>query len=435
MRFPIKVALIASVLPAVGQSTESAAKVTFYRDVLPILQQRCQECHREGEAAPFALMTYEETRPWARAIRQAVLQRKMPPWFAEASAGTFSNDRRLTSREVETIMAWVDAGAPKGEAHEAPPPRQFTEGWRIGKPDAIVEMPFEFSVPASGEVDWQYFTAQTGFKEDRWIRAVEARPGNGRVVHHIRVFAREPGSRAMMERKVEDATARQHPKQIPVDDGSGLLAATEPGATEIATYVPGGDPIILEPGQAMLLKAGSDLVFEVHYAPTGKQTSDRSRIGLIFSTQPPKVRVAEIGILNNKLRIPAGASRHRIDTHVTLQQDMTVLSVWPHMHLRGTALQLRAVYPSGESETLLDVPRYDFNWQMSYVLSKPRLLPKGTRLETVTYFDNSPNNPHNPNPSVDVYWGLQTWEEMNMAFLRVALAPNVDPSNLASTRK
>src|SRR5579883_1989159 len=201
MRFPIKAAIVASILPVMAQSAGPAAKVTFYRDVLPILQQRCQECHREGEAAPFALMTYEQTRPWARAIRQAVLQRKMPPWFAEASEGTFSNDRRLTPRETETILAWVDAGTPKGDAHEAPPPRQFTEGWRIGKPDAIVEMPLEFSTPASGEVDWQYFTAKTDFKEDRWIRAAEARPGNARVVHHIRVFAREPGSTAMMERK------------------------------------------------------------------------------------------------------------------------------------------------------------------------------------------------------------------------------------------
>jgi hypothetical protein len=251
------------------------------------------------------------------------------------------------------------------------------------------------------------------------------------VVHHIRVFAREPGSTAMMERKPEDSTMRQHPKQIPVDDGSGVIAGTEPGATELATYVPGGDPVILEPDQAILLKAGSDVVFEVHYAPTGKQTTDRSRIGLIFATQPPKVRVAEIGIANRNLRIPAGASRQRIDTHVTLQQDTTVLSVWPHMHLRGTALQLRAVYPSGESEMLLDVPRYDFNWQMSYVLARPRLLPKGTRLETVTYFDNSPNNPYNPNPNVDVYFGAQTWEEMNMAFLRVAFAPNIDPKDLA----
>jgi Copper type II ascorbate-dependent monooxygenase, C-terminal domain len=433
MRIHMMVVVIAAALPLAAQTP--APTVTFYRDALPILQQRCQECHREGEAAPFAMMTYEQTRPWAQAIREAVKLRQMPPWFAEASADSFSNDHRLSAREIETIVAWVDAGAPKGEAHDAPPPRQFTEGWRIGKPDLVVEMPSEFSVPASGEVAWQYFTAKTNFTEDRWIRAVEARPGDAKVVHHIRVFAREPGSTAMMETTVKDSTARQHPKQSPVDDGSGVLAGVEPGATEITTYVPGGDPIVLGPDQAMLIKAGSEVVFEVHYAPMGKPATDRSRVGLILSSEPPKVRVAEIGIANMKLRIPAGAAHHRIDTHVILPQDMTVLSVWPHMHLRGKALQLRAVYPSGESEMLLDIPKYDFNWQMSYVLAKPRMLPKGTRLETVTYFDNSPNNPNNPNPNVDVYWGGQTWEEMNMAFLRVVLAPGVSPSDLATVKK
>ena len=210
-----------------------------------------------------------------------------------------------------------------------------------------------------------------------------------------------------------------------------MLAGSETGAEELTTFVPGGDPVELQPGQALLVRAGSDLVFEVHYTPTGKPQTDRSRVGLIFAKRPPQMRVTEVETTNLNFRIPAGAANHRVDTRVTLREDMTVLSLWPHMHLRGKALQLRAVYPNGESEVLLGVPHYDFNWQMSYVLAKPRLLPKGTRLESAVFFDNSANNPNNPDPKADVYWGDQLWEEMNVAFMRVALPAGIEPADIA----
>jgi hypothetical protein len=425
-------ALVACV--SLGASTMQAGParaVTFHRDVQPILQQRCQVCHRAGEAAPFSMAAYREVRPWAKAIREAVLTRKMPPWFADAAPGTFSNDNRLSQQEIDTLIAWVDQGAPAGDPKEAPKPIAFAQGWRIGNPDLILEMPEEFHVPASGEIAWQYFPVPTKFTEDKWIQAVEARPGNPAVVHHIRVFSRAPGSKAFMERDPQTSQERQHPKEPPQDDGSGVLAGPDIGAEELAAFVPGGDPVELQPGQAMLVRAGSDLVIEVHYTTTGKPQTDRSRVGLIFAKRPPQMRVTEVGTANLNFRIPAGAANHRVDTRVTLREDMTVLSLWPHMHLRGKALQLRAVYPSGESEVLLGVPRYDFNWQMSYVLAKPRWLPKGTRLECAVFFDNSANNPNNPDPKADVYWGDQTWEEMNMAFMRVALPAGIEPADIA----
>ena len=408
-----------------------AHAVTFYKDVQPVLQQRCQVCHRAGEAAPFSMAAYREVRPWAKAIREAVLTRKMPPWFADAAPGTFSNDNRLSQQEVDTLTSWVDQGAPAGDPKDAPKPVAFAQGWRIGDPDLVLEMPEEFHVPASGEVAWQYFPVPAKFTEDRWIQAVEARPGNPAVVHHIRIFSRAPGSKAFMEPNPQTSQERQHPKEPPKDDGNGVLAGPEIGAEEMAAFVPGGDPVELPPGQALLVKAGSDLVLEVHYTTTGKPQTDRSRVGLTFAKRPPQMRVTEVGTANFNFRIPAGASNYQVFTRVTLRADMTVLSLWPHMHLRGKALLLRAVYPAGESEVLLNVPHYDFNWQMSYVLAEPRLLPKGTRLESAVSFDNSANNPSNPDPKVDVYWGDQTWEEMNVAFMRVALPAGIEPSDIA----
>jgi hypothetical protein len=428
----LSTALIACVsLSSSTMQAGPAHAVTFHRDVQPILQQRCQVCHRAGEAAPFSTAAYEEVRPWAKAIREAVLTRKMPPWFADAAPGTFSNDNRLSQQEIDTLTAWVDQGAPAGDPKDAPKPAAFTQGWRIGNPDLIVEMPQEFHVPASGEIAWQYFPVPIKFTEDKWIQAVEARPGNPAVVHHVRIFSRALGSKAFMEPDPETSQERQHPKEPPKDDGSGVLAGPETGAEELTTFVPGGDPVELQPGQALLVRAGSDLVFEVHYTPTGKPQTDRSRVGLIFAKRPPQMRVTEVETTNLNFRIPAGAANHRVDTRVTLREDMTVLSLWPHMHLRGKALQLRAVYPKGESEVLLGVPHYDFNWQMSYVLAKPRLLPKGTRLESAVFFDNSANNPNNPDPKADVYWGDQLWEEMNVAFMRVALPAGIEPADIA----
>jgi hypothetical protein len=409
--------------------------VTFHRDVLPILQNRCQGCHRSGEAAPFSLLTYEEARPWARAIREAVLLKKMPPWFASSAHGTFENDRSLSAAEIQTLRDWADSGAPAGDRADAPKPLEFTDGWTIGKPDAVIEMPNDFEVPASGIIDYQFIAIPTGFTEDKWVETLEVRPGNRAVVHHVVVFAREPGSPyfKQLQHGVPSAAPNSGIRKRVEDRGEGFWSL-QAGAEIICTYVPGGVPYRAKPGQARLIKAGSDLLFQMHYTTNGNATKDRTRIGMVFAKEPPKERVKNMLVLNPNLRIPAGAGNHRVDARVTLNAPATVNSFFPHMHVRGKAFEYRVVYPTGESEVLLEVPRYDFNWQLTYYLDKPRALPKGTRIECTAYYDNSPNNRYNPDSKSDVFWGDQTWEEMLAGFLDLAFDVKMDPASLASGR-
>jgi hypothetical protein len=405
---------------------------TFYKDVLPILQERCQECHRKGEIAPMPLGTFEETRPWAKAIREAISLKRMPPWFAEPGHVKLARVRSLPQAEVDSILAWVEQGAPKGDPADAPPPRVFAEGWRIGQPDVVLAMAEEFHVPASGDVKYQYIPVATQFTEDKWIQAAEVRAGDRSAVHHILVYVREPESEFVKAPRSGSIleTARPDHSKAPPDDGTGALETGGPaGASMMTLYVPGGDYLRFEPGQAMLIKKGSDLIFQIHYTTNGKEKVDRSRIGLIFAKEPPAVRVAFLGLTNRTMRIPAGAPNHRIATKATLPESVRLISILPHMHVRGKGYELRAIYPEGASEVLLKVPRYNFDWQLSYYLDAPKVLPKGTRLESSAYFDNSLNNPANPDPNVEVFWGEQTWEEMNTGFLHIELPLSVSPED------
>ncbi len=411
-----------------------AQEVTFHKDIEPILQARCQGCHRPGEAAPMALLSYQEARPWAKAIREAVLIRKMPPWFADPAHGSFSNDRRMPQEEIDRIVAWADGGAKEGNPKDAPKPRTFAEGWVMGKPDAVVEMPMDFAVPASGTVDYTYFVVPTGFTEDKWVENVEVRAGNSRVVHHVVLEVRPPGVKYLTEAKYGEAFVPQR-KTRPhkPDTGDGLLEISD--AIEVAgVYVPGGLPYYLKPGQARLIPAGSDLIFQMHYTTNGKAATDRSRVGFQFAKQPPKERVVNGLITNRNLHIPPGAADQQVLAKVTLYNDATLLSMFPHMHVRGRGFEYRATYPNGQTETLLSVPRYDFNWQLTYYLQQPKVLPKGTVLECVARYDNSPNNPFNPDAGKDVYWGDQTWEEMLAGFVDLALPVKTDPMSLTPPR-
>ena len=397
-------------------------ETTFHKDVEPLLQARCQGCHRAGEAAPMSLLTYKDARPWAKAIKEAVLVRRMPPWFADSAHGEFANDRRLTDREIETLVSWVDGGAKEGDLKDAPKPLLFAEGWAMGTPDAVIEMPQAFEVPASGTVDYTYFVVPTGFTEDRWIEQVEVRPGTKSVVHHIVAVVRPPGVRYLPDAKpgVAYVPVKKEQKRQP-DDGQGTLSFAG-GATEIVgVYVPGGLPYELKPGQARLIPKGSDIVFQMHYTANGKATGDRSRIGFIFAKEPPKERVVNTFVANTNLHIPPQAMDHPVTARVTLYEDTRLLSLFPHMHVRGKSFEYRVTYPTGESETLLTVPKYDFNWQLTYYLKQPKVLPKGTVMECVAHYDNSPNNAFNPDPKSDVYWGDQTWEEMLAGFVDLAM--------------
>ncbi len=382
--------------PALGLMLLAAADVrtapaTFHRDVLPILQNRCQTCHRPGEIGPMPLETYAQTRPWARSIREAVLLKRMPPWHADPRHGKFVNDLSLTPAEIQTLAAWADAGAPEGSAAEAPPPRRFADGWRIPKPDAVFEMPADFHVPASGTLDYQYFAVPTGFTEDRWVEMAEVRPSNRAVVHHAIVTVRAPS------------------------DGGWYRGQY------LAGFAPGMSPQIWKPGQARLVPAGSYLAFQLHYTANGKAGVDRTRVGLVFAKRPPESRILAMRASHHWLSIPAGAADYRVEASTTLSEPVSLVAMRAHMHLRGKSFEFRAVYPTGETQILLRIPRYDFNWQPYYYLAEPISLPAGTRIEGTAHYDNSANNPRNPDPTVEVNWGEQSWEEMMIGWFDVAV--------------
>jgi len=376
-----------------------AAAPTFFRDVLPILENRCQECHRKGEMAPMPLTTYGETRPWAKAIREAVRTRKMPPWFADPCCGHFLNDRSLTAAEIETLSQWAERGAPKGNETDAPSPRQWIQGWNLGTPDLILGMSQPFPVPAQGIVEYQYFTVPTHFNEDRWVQAVEVKPGSRGAVHHVVAYIREPGS-----------TWTRGPTKADI----------------LQVYAPGTAPEIWPAGMAKLIKAGSDLVFEIHYTPTGKKATDQTVVGMVFAKSPPKKRVLTLQMANDRFVIPPGDPEYRVTVWGSLPNDALLMGFFPHMHLRGKAFEFNRIRPDGQPETLLRISHYDFYWQLSYRLATPLALPKGTRLEWVARFDNSRNNPRNPDPSAEVGYGQQSWEEMMIGFFDVAVDADVD---------
>jgi mono/diheme cytochrome c family protein len=387
----------------------ASAAPTFSKDVAPILYKNCASCHRAGEIAPMSLLTYEQARPWAKSIRENVSRGQMPPWHAEQALGTFSNDRRLTDADKNTLIAWADAGAPEGNPKDLPAAPKFTEGWEIGAPDLVLSMTKPYEVPASGTIPYQYLTIPTNFTENKWVQAIEVKPGVRSVVHHILVFAREPGKPS------------QPPAFIPVVPRMPGLAAQRdanapqqnqgPG-TLIATTAPGTNAMIFEPGSALKIPAGSTLIFQIHYTANGKAATDTSSVGMIFAKQTPQREIFTSAFLNPLLKLPAGSADQAVDTAIEFTADTRITALFPHTHLRGKGWEYRLVYPDGRSQVVLSVPKYDFNWQTYYVFTTPLVAPKGSRLEATAHYDNSVNNKWNPDPKVDVRWGEQTWQEM-----------------------
>jgi hypothetical protein len=423
-------------IPGLLLAANHAKPVTFYKDVLPVLQKNCQDCHRPGEAAPMSFLTYESTRPWAKAIKASVATRKMPPWHADPAHGKFSNDRRLSEAEIATLVAWADGGATPGNATDAPAPRQFQEGWAIGKPDMILEMPQAFEVPASGTIDYQYIAVPTNFTEDKWVQIAEARPDDREHVHHIIAFIREPNSTYMKDLpEGVPMTARQIYEEAR-KKGRGMGARDGDSFSDMLVgYAPGTPPYALKPGQARLVKAGSHIILQMHYTANGKPGKDKSRIGLIFAKEPPKERVLTLASTNNRFAIPPGDPNYRVDSTFTLHAPSTLVGLLPHMHLRGKSFEMRAVYPTGESEILISVPKYDFNWQIWYNPVGDKLLPAGTKIDCTAYYDNSPNNPSNPDPTKTVKFGEQSWDEMMFGFFDVAVKVDLKPSELMRPKK
>jgi hypothetical protein len=397
----------------------SMSAPTFTKDVAPILQKNCQTCHRAGEAAPFPLLTYEQVRPWASSIKLVVQQKIMPPWFADPAYGHFSNDRALTAKEISTLVAWANADAPEGDPKDAPAPANFVEGWGIPKPDKIFELPRAFAVPASGMVEYQYVIFPTGFTEDKWVQMAEARPTERSVVHHIIAYVREPGSNYFKDQKTGVFFEAPPPKSDEKTDRSALPSDFLVG------YAPGQPAETLSPGQAKLIKAGSDIVLEVHYTPTGKAATDRTRVGIVFAKEPPKERVLTLSASNGRFKIPPGDPNHRVDASFELLRDVKLASLHPHMHMRGKDFEYRLVFPNGETRTILRVPAYNWRWQLWYNLAEPIALPKGTKIECTAHFDNSPNNPENPDPTKAVIWGQQNWDEMMVGFFNLVFDAKV----------
>jgi hypothetical protein len=404
-------------LPALASAQTHT--VTFHEDVLPVLQQRCQGCHRPGEAAPFSMLTYKDARPYAAAMKRAVVSRKMPPWHADPSVGHFGNDRRLTDAEIDTISRWADAGAPEGDPAKAPKAMAFLDGWNIGQPDKILEMPEPFPVPASGTIDYQWIVMPTGIDKDTWIQGVEVRPGDRSVVHHVIAFYRRPGSKWLIDAK----------PGVPTPKGSGdSEAGMSDGA--IGGYVPGLPAAKLAPGRAIFLPGGSDIVLQVHYNATGKATTDRTKVGIVFARTEVAERSFQLGLANGSFVIPPGDPNYKVDADVTIDSDVRVVGFTPHMHLRGKSFEFRAVFPDGSREVLLRVPKYDFNWQLTYDLAQERVFPKGTKFEATAIFDNSPGNPFNPDAKASVRFGDQTWDEMMVGFIDIAIKPDQDLAKL-----
>ncbi len=399
-------------------------KPTFTKDVARILQKNCQVCHRPGEAGPFSMLTYEQTRPWAAAIRQAVKTRKMPPWFADPQYGKFSNAAALTQDEIDTIAAWVEAGAPKGDPNDMPPPMQFIEGWQIGNPDLVFELPKPFEVPASGVIDYQHVIVPTGFTRDTWVQAAEVRPTDRAVVHHIIAFIREPNSNWFKGQKAGVFFIAPQVKTEEEPDTSALPSDFLVG------YAPGQPAEILRPGQAKLIKAGSDIVFQVHYTPNGKPISDRTTLGLVLAKEPPRERVLTLSATNGTFKIPPGDANYRVDASFDVRTPVKLSGLHPHMHGRGKDFLYRVVYPTGETRVLLSVPRYNWHWQNWYNLEQPILLPKGSKIECTAHFDNSPNNPDNADPKRAVIWGEQSWDEMMVGFFNLVFDAKMPVQNL-----
>jgi hypothetical protein len=395
---------------------------TFTHDIAPILYANCVECHRAGEIAPMSLMTYAEVRPWAKAIVRQVASGAMPPWHAEAPHGTFRNERSLTQDQKDLIERWAAAGAPEGNPADLPAAPTFTTGWRIGTPDAIFEMQEEFAVPATGTIEYENFYIPTDFTEEKWLTAIEARPGNRALVHHILVYYEAPpdGTPApavLLPNRQDRRLPARSPGQRPARR-SGVPSRL------LATYAPGTNPQIFPAGTALRLAPGGTLHLQMHYTATGTAGTDRSKVGMIFADEAPEEEIGVSEFLNGTFTIPAGAPNHEVTTDVEFGRDATVWGLFPHTHVRGKRWSYTLQLPDGSSRTILSVPRYDFTWQTYYMFREPLQVPKGARIRSTAWYDNSTANRSNPDPTIDVKWGDQTWEEMQYTGIMYSVKRN-----------
>lgn len=408
-------------LPLHAQTnTKAAISPTFYRDVLPLLQEHCQVCHRNGGIAPMAFETYENTARYAASIHAAVQNHSMPPWFAEKGIGRFSNDPSLTDQEIALLAAWAAAKTPAGNPADAPPQKKWADRWTIPAPDLEIKMAEPVNIPANGDVGYTYEILPTHFTEGRWVQASEILPGLPEHVHHAVVYVRPPESQWLRHAPVGKPFTAET-----LDSPEDKKDAMWTDSDILLVYAPGSTPDNWPRGMAKFIPAGSDLVFQMHYTTNGKPGKDFTRFGLIFAKEPPEKRVLTLQLTNDHFVIPPGAPDYRVEARGTLPNDALLLSFFPHMHLRGKQFEYNIIHKDRSVEPLLRV-HYHFHWQMSYRLAQPIHLDAGTELQGVAWFDNSKGNPHNPDPGAAVRWGEQTYDEMMVGFFDVAVDSRFD---------
>jgi hypothetical protein len=405
--------------PGAAFPQSSPAVPTFYRDVLPILQKHCQNCHRPGEMA-FPLMTFGQASAQARAIRESVITKKMPPWLADPDCGRFLNDPSLSQNEIKRLSMWANGGARPGDPREAPAALAWTEGWNISPPDVVIEMPKPVVLAPKGDIDYTYEILPTHFREDRWVQMAELRPSSREHVHHAVVYIRPPGSKWLRNAPVGAPFTTAS-----LTDVQGRRDTLWTDSDILLVYTPGASPESWASGMAKFIPAGSDLVIQMHYMAMGHAASDRTGVGLVFAKQPPHERVLTLQLTNDHFVIPPRDGDYRVEARGSLPNDATLLRFFPHMHWRGKKFEYNLIHADGRIEPLLKV-RWDFEWQLGYQLAEPLLLKAGTVLQAVAWYDNSSQNPHNPDPDQQVRWGEQTYEEMMVGFFDVAVAADLD---------
>jgi hypothetical protein len=438
--------------PRAEATQESAA--SFNKDVLPILQKNCQKCHRPGEVAPMSFLTYESTRPWAKAIKEATVSKNMPPWFADPEYGDFRNDPRLSEKDIKTLTSWADNGAPEGDANDKPAPVEWANGWRI-QPDVIISMPQPYNVPAKGSGEIKTFLVPNPFHEDTWVTSIEIRPSSPSVVHHAMLQIPEDtpgpafswggvsgaacippsGSASFMEAPVTVATPNLGQ---PNQRGKAAVQPPKNFAILEGVYVPGSPVTNFQfDNSAKLIRGGGNLRIEVHYTPNGKAVSDQTRVGFVLAKETPRSRfvtLAPKSLANVQKRIPAGAANWETRGELEFGQDAELVWLMPHMHLRGKDMTFSLIYPNGKTETILRA-NYNFNWQLGYELESPIRIRRGTRLRVVAHHDNSVNNRFNPDPTKEVAWGNLTSEEMVLPWFGVIVDKSADPEKILAVRQ
>jgi hypothetical protein len=421
---------------ALTAASVSSGAPTFSKDVAPIFYKHCVSCHRAGTTAPMSLLTYKDARPWAASIREKVANRVMPPWNADPRYGKWQNDPHLTEQEIATVVNWAGQGGPEGNPKDVPPLPAIAEGWHIGKPDVVFQMEEAFTVPAKQELDMQYFILDPHFTEDRWIQAAEVFPGNRHVVHHATLFIMEPGVQEARPRNSQFPGVVTMPEwQFKPSNGTykGTEIERRLGVVETRTHetfaeMGHGDPSSGWPlGTAKMIKAGSKLVLQIHYHPSGKEETDLSKVGFVFAKGVPEHQIYALGVVNMNFKIPAGDPNYEVKAEATFLKQVHVWSLQPHMHLRGKDMEYRLIYPDGKSEVILSVPRYDFNNKYTYNLAEAKVIPAGTRMLVTAHFDNSVNNKLNPDPTIDVSRGLQTTDEMMNGHVYMTIDDEIVP--------